>query len=113
MLRRLPRSVLRFVTGPARDRADECGGGNLLGRAASERQCRTAERQRQEWRACCRHVTHHSSTAGGKTVDTAAARTVTIDGDALPPPHAGFLPRFPALFSRWTSRGAQARVQMG
>jgi hypothetical protein len=32
---------------------------------------------------------HHTSTAGaGKTVDTGTARTVTIDGDALRPPHA-------------------------
>jgi hypothetical protein len=49
----------------------------------------------------------------GKTVDTRTARTVTIDGDALPPPHAGFLHRFPALFCRWTGRGAQDPVQVG
>src|SRR5262249_39727138 len=66
VLRRLPRTVLRFVADSARGGADECGGWNLLGRAASERQRRTAERQRQERRACYRHAVHHTSTASAE-----------------------------------------------
>jgi hypothetical protein len=54
------------VTRLACGRAHELDGTNLLGRAASERQRRTAERQRQERRACCRHVMQHSSLAGAE-----------------------------------------------